>query len=49
MGAEAYILAACIGCAAVCVVAMAITVVCYFLIQNQIRKAIKNYKEDCEK
>lgn len=49
MDGEIYLLLACIGCAVVCLIAMAITVILYWLINRQIKKAIDEYyKEDCK-
>lgn len=43
MDDEIYFLLVCIGCAAVCLVAMVITVILYWLINRQIKKAIDEY------
>lgn len=46
MDDEIYFLLICIGCAVVCLVAMVITVILYWLINRQIKKAIDNHHKE---
>ena len=46
MDDEIYFLLICIGCAVVCLIAMAITVILYWLINRQIKKAIDNHHKE---